>query len=83
MAVFEIVIPQSVVERQPFRGSPRVLSKEGVLVYVVRLAQPAGEDLQVVVNGVLVATGEVVIADDTTALRITHLTSTAYDQERA
>ena len=40
---------------------------------VMRLVQTAGADLQVVVNGVLVAHGEVVIVDDSTAIRITEI----------
>lgn len=38
---------------------------------VVRLAQSAGADLQVAVNGVPVAQGEVVIVEDSTAIRVT------------
>jgi flagellar motor switch protein FliN/FliY len=45
------------------------LSRDSVL----RLAQPAGEDLQVFVGGVLVARGEVVIVDDSTAVRLTEI----------
>ena len=37
---------------------------------VIRLTQSAGADLTVSVNGVSVATGEVVIVDENTALRI-------------
>jgi flagellar motor switch protein FliN len=37
---------------------------------VVRLTQPAGSDLQVTVQGVPTATGEIVIDDDTTSVRI-------------
>src|SRR5215217_3318377 len=37
---------------------------------VVRLSQSAGGDMQVVINGIVVATGEVVIVEDSTALRI-------------
>ena len=40
---------------------------------VMRLVQNAGADLQVVINGVLVAHGEVVIVDDSTAIRITEI----------
>jgi flagellar motor switch protein FliN len=40
---------------------------------VVALDQPAGVDLQVMVNGVPVATGEVVIVDDSTAIRLNHV----------
>lgn len=40
---------------------------------VVRLVESAGSDLQVVINGVAVAEGEVVIIDNTTAIRITNI----------
>ncbi len=40
---------------------------------VIRLDQSAGEDLLVVVNGVPVARGEVVIVEDSTAIRITEI----------
>ena len=40
---------------------------------VVRLTQSAGNDLQVVINGVAVALGEVVIIDNSTAVRITDI----------
>jgi flagellar motor switch protein FliN/FliY len=40
---------------------------------IVRLRQSAGSDMQVTINGVAVATGEVVIVDDTTAVRVTEI----------
>ena len=40
---------------------------------VIRLAQSAGGDMQVVVNGIALAAGEVVIIDDSTAIRITDI----------
>jgi len=40
---------------------------------IIRLGQSAGGDMQVVVNGVLVAHGEVVIIDDSTAVRLTEI----------
>ena len=40
---------------------------------VIRLAQSAGADMQVLVNGVPVAHGEVVIVDDSTSIRITEI----------
>jgi flagellar motor switch protein FliN/FliY len=40
---------------------------------VVRLRQSAGGDMQVVINGIVVAHGEVVIVDDSTAIRITEV----------
>ncbi|MCC7417930.1 MAG: FliM/FliN family flagellar motor switch protein [Acidobacteria bacterium] len=40
---------------------------------IVPLAQAAGSDLSVVVHGVTIASGEVVILDDKTALRISRV----------
>jgi flagellar motor switch protein FliN/FliY len=40
---------------------------------IIRLNQSAGSDLQVVVNGVPVAVGEVVIIDSSTAVRVTDI----------
>jgi flagellar motor switch protein FliN/FliY len=40
---------------------------------LVELAQSAGEDLQLVVNGVLLARGEIVIIEDSAGLRITDI----------
>ena len=40
---------------------------------IIRLANSAGGDLQVLVNGIPVAHAEVVIVDDTTAVRVTEL----------
>lgn len=40
---------------------------------VLRLTQAAGSDLQVLVNGIAVALGEVVIVNDRTAIRVTDL----------
>ncbi len=37
---------------------------------IIPLAQAAGADLQMTVNGVLVAHGEIVVLDDSTALRL-------------
>lgn len=39
--------------------------------WVLRLAQSAGGDMLVVVNGITLAHGEVVIVEDSTAIRIT------------
>ena len=41
---------------------------------VIRLNQSAGSDLDVRVHGVGVASGEVVIIDDSTAVRLTNIT---------
>ena len=40
---------------------------------LIRLNQSAGGDMQVVVNGIPVASGEVVIIDNSTALRVTDI----------
>jgi flagellar motor switch protein FliN len=40
---------------------------------IIRLAQVAGADLHVLVNGIEIARGEVVIVDDATAIRITEI----------
>lgn len=40
---------------------------------VLQLNQSAGEDMQILVNGSLVARGEVVIVEDSTALRVTDI----------
>lgn len=40
---------------------------------LVELVQSAGEDLQLTVNGVLLARGEIVIVEDSAALRITEI----------
>jgi flagellar motor switch protein FliN len=42
--------------------------------HVLRLNQAAGADLQVRVNGVPIALGEVVIVDDSTSIRLTEIT---------
>lgn len=40
---------------------------------IIRLNQPAGGDLRVVVNGIALAQGEIVIVEDSTAIRITEV----------
>lgn len=40
---------------------------------VIKLTKVAGGDMQVVVNGIVVAYGEVVIVDESTAIRVTEL----------
>jgi flagellar motor switch protein FliN len=40
---------------------------------VIRLNQSAGGDMQVVINGIAIANGEVVIIDNSTAVRITDI----------
>jgi flagellar motor switch protein FliN/FliY len=41
---------------------------------VIRLLQSAGSDLEVRIHGVAAATGEIVIVDDSTAVRVTQVT---------
>ena len=50
---------------------------------VIRLAQPAGSDLQLTVNGIAAATAEVVVYDDTTSVRITEVMTTPDAEARA
>lgn len=50
---------------------------------VLRLEQAAGEDLSVHVNDVAVARGEVVIVDDSTAIRLTEITPAAAAEGRS
>jgi flagellar motor switch protein FliN/FliY len=40
---------------------------------IVRLAQSAGDEMQVMINGVTVARGEVMIVEDSTAVRLTEI----------
>ena len=47
---------------------------------VVRLNQSAGEDLYVAVNGVRIAQAEVVIIDETIAVRVTHMAGPARER---
>ena len=42
---------------------------------LLELTQPAGEDLLLAVRGVSIARGEVVIVDDSVALRITEISA--------
>jgi flagellar motor switch protein FliN/FliY len=50
---------------------------------VIRLVQAAGSDLQLSVNGIAAATGEVVVDDDTTSLRISQVMITPDAEARA
>jgi flagellar motor switch protein FliN len=50
---------------------------------VVRLNQSAGEDLQIAVNSIRIAHGEVIIIDETIAVRITQLASPTGRERRA
>ena len=50
---------------------------------VIRLVQTAGSDLQLTVNGVAAASGEVVVYDDSTSLRITEVMTTPDAEARA
>jgi len=40
---------------------------------IVPLVQSAGEDMHVVVNGITVARGEVMVVEDSTAVRVTEI----------
>lgn len=44
---------------------------------ILKLEQSAGEDLVIAVNGIRLARGEVMIVEDTTAVRITHIIKAA------
>ena len=50
---------------------------------VIPLAQLAGADLQLLVNGVPIATGEVAVLDDSTAVRLTHIVPPPSTEESA
>ncbi len=49
---------------------------------VLPLRQSAGEDLQVTVNGTLIARGEIVIVEDSTALRVTEIATAVRSEAR-
>ena len=40
---------------------------------ILGMTQPAGQDLSLIVNGVTLAMGEIVIVEDTTAIRVTQI----------
>lgn len=44
---------------------------------ILKLDQPAGEDLVIAVNGIRLARGEVMIVEDSTAVRITSIVKAA------
>lgn len=67
----DVVCPVEVVLGTGTMSLRRVLTIERG--GVVRLAQSAGEDLFVTVNGIRLAEAEVVIIDETIAVRVTHL----------
>ena len=50
---------------------------------VIRLSQSAGSDLEVRVHGVTAAEGEVVIVDDSTAIRVTSIVRPTGHEVRA
>jgi flagellar motor switch protein FliN len=69
--MLDVVCPVYVV-----LGSARITVRDSLDLHpqqVMRLRESAGEDLQVLVNGVLVARGEVVVVDNSAAVRITHI----------
>ena len=40
---------------------------------VIKINEPAGSDMQITVNGVPVARGEVLVVDDTSSIRVTQV----------
>jgi flagellar motor switch protein FliN/FliY len=68
----DVKCPVSVVLGTGSISVRRVLSLDRQSI--VRLVQSAGEDLQMVVNGVVVARGEIVVVEDSTAIRLTEIT---------
>jgi flagellar motor switch protein FliN/FliY len=50
---------------------------------VLRLSQPAGEDLQVIVYGTPIASAEIMIVDESTALRVTQICQPATGRDTA
>jgi flagellar motor switch protein FliN/FliY len=40
---------------------------------ILRLTESAGADMQVLINGIAIARGEIVIVDDSTAIRLTDI----------
>lgn len=50
---------------------------------VIRLKQPAGSDLEIQVHGVPVARGEVVIIEDSTAIRVSDIIAPPGSEEQA
>ncbi len=40
---------------------------------VIRLSEPAGADMRVLVNGVAIANGQVVVVEDSTSIRVTDI----------
>ena len=67
----DVKCPVSVVLGTGSISVRRVLTLERQ--HVVRLHQSAGEDLQMIVNGILLARGEVVVVEDSTAIRLTEI----------
>lgn len=49
---------------------------------VLRLAQVAGQDVELQVNGVTVASGEVVVLGDSTAIRLTEIAGSPRGESR-
>jgi flagellar motor switch protein FliN/FliY len=47
---------------------------------IVRLQQAVGQDLEVVVNGEVIARGEVAIVDDSTSIRLTDIAVVQSDE---
>lgn len=78
--MLDVPVPVSVV-----LGSGRMTVRQCLSLErnsVVRLEQAAGLDLHVVANGVVLAKGEVVIVEDSTAIRITDIETPVGNGER-
>ena len=77
----DVVCPVSVV-----LGTGSISVRECIALdrnSVVRLGQAAGEDLHVLAGGVPVARGEVVVVDDTAAVRLTEILKPPAGEGRA
>jgi len=69
--MLDVVCPVDIVV-----GSGQITVRESLRLQhnsVIRLMQPAGSDLELRVHGIVVARGEVVIVNDTTAIRVTEI----------
>jgi flagellar motor switch protein FliN/FliY len=76
--MFDVVCPVSVVLGHGAITVAQVLALQRQCV--LPLTQSAGEDLQVTINGTLIARGEVVIVEDSTALRLTEIVTSGVQE---
>jgi flagellar motor switch protein FliN/FliY len=71
--LLDVVCPTSVM-----LGSGRISVRQCLALdrnSLVELAETAGEDLQLMVNGIVLARGEIVIIEDHAGIRITEITA--------